>query len=136
MSSPGFGARARSLRKKLGLNPIQAALALNIKAPSRIEDMERTGVSPWTFEALESAYSAFLHAGPTSRGRNLLFGQLPISVARSLLRLSVEEIAERCGYSVSFWMRMEADHRPLRADVLKRLEADVKEEVRRTILKC
>lgn len=56
-------------------------------------------------------------------GNNLIFGVFPICIAKNILNLNTKEMAEKCGYSLSSWTKMEANIRILPEEKLKNIES-------------
>ncbi|MGO7078718.1 hypothetical protein ACCT03_33700 [Rhizobium johnstonii] len=116
----------RQIRIRKGLSIVQAAAALRT-TPSNIELWEANpGMGPKRF-VVSNHFDNFLRENDPGCGKNLLFNRYPLSLARDILSLNVEEIAALFGYKKSTWQKFESHTRVLSADDLARLEDMVRE---------
>ncbi|HEY4489058.1 MAG TPA: hypothetical protein VJA87_01095 [Candidatus Paceibacterota bacterium] len=130
MDSLEFQAQARALRNAHKLSPIQAGLALGI-SPITVVAMEGSGPRTRSLQELKEAYSSFASQYPENYGHNLLFGTYDLRLGRELLGLTVEQMATRYGtYSRSSWTKFEANARILPANILGKIELDVRKRMR------
>jgi DNA-binding XRE family transcriptional regulator len=129
----GSGARTvrvtdfKELRRQAGLAPTQLAEALDVSTAT-IEAWERGLNSPPDIEVAARMVEAFAGSDATGQqGKNLIFNHYPLRVARDLLSLSVEQMAEEFGpYSRSSWTKIEASFRSLPDETLRRIEDRVR----------
>lgn len=116
----------RGIRNEYGLSLLQAAIALRISA-SALEDLERSGDPKMGGEEIRRRYELFVGTN-APEGKNLIFGHYPLRMAREILGVSVEEIAAANGYTANTWKRIEANARPLRRDILQKIECQVRDK--------
>jgi transcriptional regulator with XRE-family HTH domain len=127
----GVGARPinktnlREARKEFGLSLSQAAAALDT-SPVMIENWERnSGMGP-SIELIVDKFQSFIQKHGSEAGKNLIFGHYSLRMARELLGLSIQQVAEKYGYKPSVWPRLENNSRLLPEDKIKQIEEDVR----------
>lgn len=114
----------RDIRAEYGLTILEAARALDLAA-SAVEQLERDEGPDISPEQVRQKYELYA-ATNNSDARNLIFGHYPLRMARELLGLNIEQMAERYGYKTSSWKRIEANARPLRPGLLEEIEDQVR----------
>lgn len=116
----------RTLRTELGLTRAQAAIAMGA-SPATIENWERNPDSGPNEVTATNKMQTFIreNGDDATVGKNLLFGHYPLRLARELLEVSIEDIANQYGYKKSAWQRFEGNSRPLNKDILLKVESDV-----------
>ncbi len=114
-------------RKEYGLSLSQAAVALGM-SPTQVERDELRAKPTVDVNQARQAFEVFIatHLG-SGAGKNLLFGQMPLRVARDILGMSVAQIAARHGMSESQWRKMECHARLLEKPVLDQIQQAILE---------
>lgn len=115
----------KALREQYDLTQVQASIALGV-SHATIQNWERGWGAPSIDISIEEKYRSFFDTHGEHAGKNMLFGLYPLSFARQVLRLSVEEIALKNGYSVNSWRRFEGNTRILAEDTLKKIEEEMR----------
>lgn len=122
----------KDIRADFGLTRAEAAIAMGVSRAS-IENWERKPCTTHDDAQITTKFQKFVIEHPRGEdgnrqiGRNLIFGRYPLRMAREILGLSVDKIAAQYGYSESAWKKFEGNGRPINEDVLKTLEADVRD---------
>ena len=122
------GVDLRRLRKKYNLSLNEAGVALG-KSAITLDLWECRDTSVLSLNDIESAYQAHRERNPLPIATNSLFGHLPLRVARVILKLSLEEMARKYGFSKAPWTKFEAEARTLCGPVKEKVEADVRERM-------
>lgn len=122
------GNRSRDARREFGLSLAQAAKALGVSAAT-VENWERMDNPRVSTDRLTEAYGNFCHAANRDLGNNLLFGSYPLRLARQLLQISPEDMAEQFGYSKAAWLKLEANARPLPDSKILEIEDRVRSKL-------
>lgn len=123
-----LGRQLRRKREEARLTLAQAATALGI-SPITLDGWEQGRKPQISAEDAARAYDQFRRDTNDCRkaGNNLIFGVFPVRIARDILELSLEEMAQELGYSTSSWSKMEANARIVPADKLAEIEMRVSE---------
>ncbi len=116
----------RAVRQEYNISLLQFALVLETPC-SQVQIWEVQPPSSLSENEVRLKIEVYLHSGrDVRRDNNVLFGVYPISIARQLLLLSLEEIAKLCGYTSNSWKKIEANTRPVRHEVMNLLEELIK----------
>ncbi|HEU0098703.1 MAG TPA: helix-turn-helix domain-containing protein [Allosphingosinicella sp.] len=123
-----LGRKLRGKREEARLTLAQAATALGI-SPITLDGWEQGRKPQISADDAERAYDRFRRDTNNCRkaGNNLIFGVFPVRIARDILELSLEEMAQELGYSASSWSKMEANARIVPADKIAQIETRVSE---------
>lgn len=127
---PTESVRLKKARTDNKLVLTQAVIALESElgikiSPKTLEKWEGRGTAAVDARDARKAYEAFCRSAEavSKSGKNLLFGSIPVAVAREILELSQEEIGRLFDYSASSWAKIEANSRFLPEKKLVKLEA-------------
>jgi DNA-binding XRE family transcriptional regulator len=117
------GKKLRAERENSTLSLAQAAAAIGI-SPITLDGWEQGRKPQISSHDAALKYSEYrINTNYCHKhGNNLIFGVFPICIAKNILDVSTKEMAEMCGYSLSSWTKMEANHRILPDDKLKDIE--------------
>lgn len=122
--------KLKSARTSARLSLTQAVTALEVTlgiaiAPGTLEAWENGRPPKVCPKRAAIAYKGLARHTAKFRhlGTNVLFGSLPLSVARDILDMSVEEIAALYGYKRSFWIKFEANARAVPVDIIEDLQS-------------
>jgi hypothetical protein len=116
----------RMLREEFGLSIIAAAAALETSA-QKIELWEAQGIGPGE-DLVRMKFETYVHENSGKIPSNLLIGTFPLSLAREILGMSVEDISSKYGYSTSAWYKFEKNQRLLNRDSLYEIEEAVRDK--------
>lgn len=128
VDSVTIGRQLRRRRESAGLTMAQAAISLGI-SPITLDGWEQGRKPQISPEDADLSFTKFRSDTNACRraGNNILFGVFPIRIARDILQLSLEDMANEFGYSSSSWSKMEANARIVPKDKLKQIETQVAE---------
>lgn len=115
----------RDARREYGLSLLEAAKALGV-SPTQLEREEGRPSPGMDLCQVRSRFELFVATQGPAAGKNLIFGVLPLRVARDIMGLSVDTMAMRYDASPSHWRKLECHARELSVDTLHRIEADVR----------
>lgn len=118
-----LGKQLRNEREAKKLTLAQAATALGI-SPITLDGWEQGRKPQISVSEARESYDRFRINTNSCRksGNNLLFGVFPIRIARDILELSVDQMAEKVGYSRSSWAKMEANARNVPPEKIEEIE--------------
>lgn len=118
----------RRVRRSFQLTLTQAAGALGV-TPSVLDSWERGVTAPIEVSEAAEAYETYVENTESLRtaGKNMLFGCFPMRVAREILQLDLKQISHEFGYSASYWSKIEANARVAPHEVIRELEARIKD---------
>lgn len=112
-------------RKTYKLSLSQAAKALRL-SPTQVERDELRETPQLDVRRAEQAFEVFIATNNLMKdGKNLLFGYMPLRVARDVLDMPVDEIAKKYRMSPSQWRKMECHARTLETSLLDEIEKDI-----------
>ncbi len=119
----------RRARLELAISLVEAADVLGISA-STLEREEAKPNTSLNYNDVVRKYEFYVASvdGRRERRGNLIFGSLPLKVARHILDLSIEQMAHRQGYSLGHWKKIETNFRPISDEKVKSIEKEVKAE--------
>ncbi|MFM6931624.1 MAG: hypothetical protein ACKOUT_05205 [Novosphingobium sp.] len=119
--------KAARLKEKITLTQAVCALESELGkriAPKTLENWEykqAPGIDPKVAAGL---YAKFAKDATRARreGKNLIFGSIPISVAKDILDFTDADIERHFGYKPSYWAKIEANSRFLPEKKMDKLE--------------
>lgn len=119
------------LHSKLSLTQAVLALeeALDMEVtPGTLEGWESNRTPGVCYDEAGNAYSAFAERAKNYRhaGKNMLFGAIPLSSARDILDLTIEQIASKFGYKNSTWTRFEANARVIPEEIVVEIQNSIR----------
>ncbi len=109
--------KLKDCRKIYGFSVVQAAAALNV-SPATYERMEQEVIAPPTQEWTEGQFDVFLDREDVTATGNYVLNAFPLRVAREVIGLSVEQMADMFHYQPSTWRKFEANARKLKPETL------------------
>ena len=116
----------RAERKSYGLKIAQAAAALSVPA-SVYESWESNTAKAPSASYVEISFKRYCEVDDDRADKNFLFGNYPLSMARSFLRYDVESIATEYGFKPSTWRKFENHSRKMKAEVIQKIEQDIRD---------
>jgi transcriptional regulator with XRE-family HTH domain len=118
--------KVKQLREEYDLTVIQAAAALGTNS-GNIELWESDIELGPGENFLRSRFEDFVRKNSASSVSNMLFSVYPLKLAREILDLTIEDIAQEYGdYSKSAWQKFESNDRVLDRKILLRIEDKVR----------
>ena len=129
--SDGLGANDLYLiRSEFGLSLTEAASALGIVGRTLEKYESDTGIS-LTASEVKNKYHHFVSISGGIDGKNLLFDQLPLRVARELMCCNISEISSKYGYSANTWRKYECNQRELPVEIKIFVEDDMRSQFKK-----
>lgn len=119
----------KRIRLEFALPLVEAATVLGISASTLEREEAKTDAS-LNYNDVARKYELHVASadGKQKRRGNLIFGSLPLKVARHILDLSIEQMARRQGYSLGHWKKIETNFRSISDERIRGIEQEVKAE--------
>lgn len=117
----------KSARYEFDLSLVEAANILGIST-STLEREESKAKPNFKYHEVARKYELYAAStdGKRKRQGNLIFGSLPIKVARHIFDISIEQMARKYGYSLGHWRKIETNFREISQEKIESIEQELK----------